>query len=51
LWKDPSRYAPGNHHAFFIVSRCISLHGQSLCVYGHINSAISAERGGRFWWG
>ena len=46
LWEDPSRYVPGGRHAFFVVSRCIPLHGDSFCVYGHINSAISAECGG-----
>ena len=51
LWEDPNRYVSGGHHAFFVVSRCISLHGESLCVYGHINSAISVERGGRSCWG
>ena len=50
LWEDPSRYIPRDRHAFFVVSRCIPLHGESLNVYEHINSAISVERGGRSWW-
>ena len=33
LWEDPSRYVPGGRHTFFVVSRCITLHGESLCVY------------------
>ena len=47
LLEDPSRYVPGGRQAFFVVSRCILLHEERLCVYGHINSAFFAERGGR----
>ena len=50
LWKDPSRYVPGGRHTFFIISRCLPLDGESLCVYVRIDSAILAERKGRSGW-
>jgi len=41
--EDPSQYVQGDRHAFFVIPRCLPLHGEGLCVYGHINSGISAE--------
>jgi len=36
MWEDPSRYVPGDRHAFFVKSRCIFLHGEIfLCLWTH----------------
>ena len=51
LWEDPIRYVPRGRATFFVTLRCIPLHGESLCVYGHIDFAIHAERSGRSGWG
>ncbi len=44
LWEGPSRNVPGGHHAFFVVHRCCPICGESLRVYGHVDSAIHFRR-------
>ena len=40
LREGPCRDVPGGHRAFFVVYRRCPLWGESLRVYGHVDSAI-----------